>query len=359
MSEIINVPYPTLKSEYIKKSLKLFYIPLSDGYSVLAGATTYILKSQVFNDDNDGDTDDQNFQDFISNLKDSSLEISCDAEAEGLCSPIECDGKPLVATTVAEGLKANKISPNWCDPTTWWYSSVYVVNEVAVRKDGYDGYVYTLTHKNIIDTFHGKLTGEWNQTDVDGNSLRVTVKIDDIEKIEKDPHTNIGDYIVNYVTGEIVFDLQVEQSSIVKATYHYENGSTWVIKPEMGEVCRIKSVECQFSDDIIMTDSMIYEIWAYNPYDPPNKVLATSPDVYKTMWDFINDANKAYPAIPKIGGSYWRGLTTQVYVFSWDFQSTSDLSDKYGVELRVRLEHNIPYGGTCCTGTFYCLRSPE
>ena len=349
-SSIINVPYSVLKTEYVKKGLKLFYVQLSVGYTVLAGSATYILRSEIYGAD---------IIDFEENLKSSASSMSCDAEVQGLCTPLECDGKPLIATTVAEGLKANKITPNWCDPTTWWYSSLYVENEVASKKDGYDGYIYELSHHNIIDSFHGKFTGEWNQLDINGNSLRVLVKVNDVEKAEKDPCTLVGDYEVNYNSGEIRFYSQVQESSIVKVSYHYENGSTWILSPDNGEVCRIKSIECQFSEDVEMTDSMIYEIYAYNPYDLPNKVQVTSPDVYKTMWDFINDANKAYPKIPAIGGATWRGLNSNVYVFSWDFQSASSLSSLFGVELRVRLEHNIPFKGTCCTGTFYCIRNSE
>ena len=56
--------------------------------------------------------------------------------------------------------------------------------------------------KEPIKTLLSKIKRNWaksNQTDTNGNSLRVTIKIDDVEKNEKDPHTNIGDYIVNYI----------------------------------------------------------------------------------------------------------------------------------------------------------------
>jgi len=351
-NNIVNVPYSILISETNKKNLKLFYILIDNKYyNVLAGAATYILKSEI--------TNNSDIQDFQTNYQNYAIQISCDAEAQGLCSPLECEGVPLVATITTQGLKANLITPNWCDPTTWYYSSVYTINETAVLKDGYDGYVYTLSHKNIIDTYHGKITGENLIHDIDGYSYLVNLTIDNVQKIEVDPSTGLGDFVINYALGEITFSSKINQNSTVLVTYHYENGSTHVLYPDPGTVFRIKGIECQFSADVIMNDSMVYEVWAYNPNNLPNKMLATSPDVYKTIWDFINDANKAYPKIPILGGTSWRGMKTEVYVFSWDLQSSTDLYSSLGMELRIRLEHNIPYGGNCCTGIFYCVKNNE
>jgi hypothetical protein len=252
------------------------------------------------------------------------------------------------------GLKSNQISQNWCDKTTWWYSAVQVINESATTNDGYRK-IWNLSHQNIIDVYHGKLTGEEALP-----NYRVLVSADGIQKTEQDPHYGTGgDYKINYTTGTITFFEALADGISPIVTYYYENGSTWIIQPTLGEKWKLKGAESQFSEDVILNDSMVYEVWAYNPYDLPNKMMVAAPDYYKTIYDFINDANKAYPQIPPLGGSGWRGANKQTYIFSWDFQTTTELLSSYGMELRVRLEHDSSYGGTFATGTFYFIRESE
>lgn len=253
-----------------------------------------------------------------------------------------------------EGNKANKISQNWCDRTTWWYSSVAVEDEVATTTDP-ERKVWSVSHQNIIDVFHGKITGELLLAE-----KRVVVVVNSVTKEEQDPHYGTGgDFTVDYAAGTITFLESVPAGNDPVVSYNYENGSTFVIEPDPGEIWKLKGSEAQFSEDVELLDSMIYEVWAYNPYDPPNKIMVASPDVYKTIFDFANDANKAYPSIPALGGTGWRGSQQKVQVFAWDFQTTTPLVSSWGMELRVRLEHDTPYGGTFATGTFYFLREDE
>jgi hypothetical protein len=268
---------------------------------------------------------------------------------------VQVENQSLVVQTIPpEGLKSNKISQNWCDRTTWWYSSVPVEDETATTTDG-ERKVWQLAHTNVIDVFHGKLTGENMLAD-----LRVVVTVGGETKAEQDPHYGAGgDFTIDYAAGTITFFESVAAGNDPVVSYNYENGSTYVIQPDPGEVWKLKGSEAQFSEDVEINDTMVYEVWAYNPLDLPNKVMVAEPDEYLTIYDFINDANKAYPSIPPLGGSGWRGTQVKVQVFAWDFQSTTDLLSSYGMELRVRLKHDTPYGGTFATGTFYFLRSEE
>jgi len=439
--DILNVPYATLKTETIRKGLKVFYIEQATGYSVIAGSVTYLLKSLARNGD---------LTDFEATLKLYAKEISCEAEAQGYCSPLEAEGKPLIATVPAEGLKANKIGPNLCDRTTWYEQSVYVEAEEATTTD-VDRKIWKVTHTNIIDTYHGKLTGEDGLSDNDDRTYRVTVKIDATEKTERDPHFGTGgDFTVDYDAGEIHFSESVGVNATVTVTYHYENGSRWTLRPSQGEILKLKRAECQFSEDVEITDTLVYDLYglvdsfaptyvykratgtltfvnnsetvtgsgttfttelaagqyiclesdlgssgpgayaqietvdsntqltlvslyggssdsgtaAYSDYQSgviPSGTLIqlVTPDKYKTMCDFINDANGMYPEMPPLGGTGWRGCPKKVYSFPWDFQTTTDLRSSSGMELRVYLEHDTPYTGTYVTGTFYCLRVNE
>jgi hypothetical protein len=252
------------------------------------------------------------------------------------------------------GLKTNQISQNWCDKTTWWYSAVKVTGEDATTTDP-DRKIWKVSHQYMIDVYHGKLTGEETITD-----YRVTITEDSIAKTEQDPHYGSGgDYIVNYAAGTITFFNSIPDGYIPAISYYYENGSTWVISPSPGEVWKLKGAESQFSEDVILNDTMLYEVWAYDPNNLPNKIQVVDPDRYKSIYDFINDANKAYPGVPPLGGTGWRGASKATYVMSWDFQTTTDLSSAAGMELHVRLEHDTPFGGTFATGTFYFIRNSE
>lgn len=250
--DTLNVPYSVLKIETDKKSLRLFYITQAVGYTVIAGSVTYLLKAQARGSD---------ATDFENNLKYVATEISCDAEAQGLCSPLEAEGKPLIAVVSAEGLKANKISHNLCDRTTWYEQSVYVEDEVASTTDILRK-IWNVDHTNIIDTYHGKLTAEEYLTDSADRSYRVRVTVDSEEKTEQDPHYGTGgDYTVDYEAGEIHFFSSVSVNAEVKVTYHYENGSRWTVRPAAGEILKIKRVECQCSTDAIPTDTLVYDAY--------------------------------------------------------------------------------------------------
>lgn len=251
------------------------------------------------------------------------------------------------------GLKSNQISPNWCDKTTWWYSATPVQNEIATTTDP-ERKVWSLIHQNVIDVFHGKLTGEDSLPE-----RRVLVVSNGVTLLEKDPDTGIGDFLVDYAAGTLTFDSAIPVGQEPVVSYYYENGSLWIIAPSSDETWRLKGAEAQFSDDVVMTDTMTYEVWAYNPEDMPNKVMVVAPDYYKSITDYVNDSNKAYPPVPAIGGSGWRGNKRPVYVFAWDFQTTTDLIGAYGMELHVRLLNNRPFTGTFSTGTFYFIRDKQ
>jgi hypothetical protein len=253
----------------------------------------------------------------------------------------------------ASGRKANLISINWCDPTTWWPSALAAAGEVATTNDPARK-VWSLAHQNVIDVYHGKITGESNLPE-----CRVKVTLGGVELVEQDPHYGSGgDFVVGYVAGTITLSSSAPANQDPVVDYYYEHGSRWVIPAEVGEVWRLKGAECQFSDDIGLRDSTIYEVWITDP-STGQKVMADTPDVYKTMADFINDANKAYPAYPAFDEAHWRGSKRPVYIFAWDFQTTTDFPAAYGAELHVRLEHDQPHVGTFATGTFYYIRQSE
>jgi hypothetical protein len=84
-----------------------------------------------------------------------------------------------------------------------------------------------------------------------------------------------------------------------------------------------------------------------------------NPVRYKGMKDIFNDATRAYPAYPPLGGPSWRGSQTPTIVCCWDYIGATVLKSSLGVEIWLALDNNIEFGGDFATCTFYCTSSPE
>ena len=288
----------------------------------------------------------------------------------GHLSPATKDAKPVVSTWPTEGTRKTFITPSWCDKTTWLQQAVRVVAEPATR---FSATEYDVSHPFVIDTYHGKVSQEDFFKDASGNSYRVSVKIDDVVKTEQDPHlASGGDFTINYDTGRLTFLAPVDQAAVVTVTYHYATTSLYTVKPATGKILKIKSAEAQFSKDIGITDSIRFQPYGYvivfapqlaqsngGPYPDTTLIPLGDATVYKTMTDYVNEANGAYPEIPALGGSGWRGCPEGVVTFPWNYIAMTDLFASYGMEIRIFLEHEVPFTGTVATATFYCFSENE
>jgi hypothetical protein len=258
-------------------------------------------------------------------------------------------------------------SHDWTDKTTWRTNATRVVDEVAT--DSGDHTTYTLANSTVIDTYHGKVTGEDYLKDPDGNSFRVTVKVNDVAKTEQDPHYGTGgDYTINYDTGAITFLAALDPSDVVKVTYHYPGSSVYIVGPTAGKKLVVDFVEVQFSEDIDITDAVVFQPYGYVDVFAPQlmpgipsgtKIPLGDPVVYKSMTDYQNDAVRAYPKYPAMGGSSWRGSPQGIFVLDWDYLRAKPLFSSAGMELRIFLQHDAPFGGFYATATFYCAVEDE
>lgn len=276
------------------------------------------------------------------------------------------DGKQVVSMWPTEGTRKTFITPSWSDKTTWLQQAVRVVDEQAAQVDDTH---YTVAHTDVIDTYHGKTSGEEFAKDAGGNSYRVAVKVNGIIMVERDPAiTGSGSFMVDYTAGALTFFVALDPGSVVLVTYHYATTSTFTIKPAAGKILKVKSAEAQFSADIGITDSIRFQPYGYvqvfapqlwqgngGPYPTDTLIPLGDATVYKTMMDYINEANGAYPEIVALGGSTWRGSPQSVMTFPWNYIALTDLFSAYGMEIRISLEHEIPFTGTVATATFYCL----
>jgi len=246
------------------------------------------------------------------------------------------------------------ITPNMCDPTTWYQDSVQVVDEVASHDDPPNDYTqYSVANTNLIDTYHGKLPGEDTLDDGVGGNYRVIVKVNDVTKTEDDPHlaAGNGDYTVDYAAGTITFNTALTAPDVVKATYHYENGSSFSITPLAGKMLKLVKAEIQLSEDIILEDTILIQVCVGG-----TPVKETR---YKSMADLYSEAQGTYPSLPALGGSGWRGMTQPVHTLPFVYLAVSILRSSQALSMKVSLENGKAFGGSFATATFYCLSEDE
>lgn len=290
----------------------------------------------------------------------AEFEIAYKPGANKAIIPRAIDGRIRTAQEKPDASRFTFITHDWTDPTTWHTNAVYIEDETAT--DGGAHTVYTLAHANVIDTYHGKLSGEAYLKDSEDRSFRITAKVNGTTKAERDPHYDTGgDYSINYAAGTITFFSALDPSDVVDVTYHYATDSMCVLKPEAGKSLLVDSAECQFSEDIVVNDSVVFQPYGYaGVFAPQLGLPATTlvplgdPTVYKGMRDYQNEAIKAWPMYPPIGGSGWRGMSQNVLIFDWDYVASTTLIASYGMEIRIQLEHDAPFGGSFATATLYC-----
>jgi len=276
-----------------------------------------------------------------------------------------------------EGSRYTAITPNWCDNRTWYYKAAKQLGQTLTDQGDHIHYRSPSYPKAWVDNYHGRYSNEDFLTTEAGDVPRLKVYVDGVPKTEQDPHDGSGgDYTVDYTNGEVVFLSALTGTEVVTADVYEVNGSEWILKPEAGKKLKIVSAEVQFSRDISIKDSVKFQPYGLvdvfapqyldtadppGPYPSGTLIPLGNPVVYKTMADYINEANGAKPPIPATteGSPTWRDLTVDVVTYPWDYQAVTELSGAAGMEVRVSLEHDVELGGMIATATFYCLSYSE
>jgi hypothetical protein len=244
------------------------------------------------------------------------------------------------------------ITPNWCDKTTWYQTATRVVDEVATCDDPGTYTEYSVANTYVIDTYHGKISGEDDLEDAGSNSYRVTVKVNDVTKTEQNPHLGSGgDYTINYATGVVTFLVALTAPDVVKVTYHYAVDSRFKFGPGTGKVLKLVKAEVQYSGDFRLGDTVMFDVmW--------NDTVVVRTTKYKTKRDLFNEAQGVYPSMPA-GGTGWRELDQAVYTLPFVYMAVSKMKSSEQISLHLRLEHDTECVGTYATATFYCLEEDE
>jgi hypothetical protein len=285
--------------------------------------------------------------------------------------PQTSTGAPLVVLEPrADGSTFNALTPNWCDKTTWYFTSVKVTDETLT--DSGNLTTFTSAHTFWIDLHHGKVTQEQR---INGTNYGITLKVNGVTKTENSLDAQNGDYSVNYVAGTVTFNAALQGGDVVTATYNYATDSIWKVLPASGKKVSIRAVEVQFSLDIELTDTAIFEMRGLvevfapqlldtngGPYPAGTKIPIQS-NKYPRMHNYIDEAQQAYPDIPALGGAGWRGMQQAMHLFRWPYTDSFgqyvEVKSSLGMELWIYLENHSPFGGERAVATLYARSDDE
>jgi len=272
----------------------------------------------------------------------------------------------LVAIAGREGSETIWASHNFCDRTSWFGDSIRT-SEVLSGS----GTVFSSSYPYWIDMEHGKVLDEDGlKEDVDHGYQVVVVANGVTQSVREAFASTGGDYVVNYQSGSITFLNNSYNANEVTASFSYENGSTFYVRPTTGKALEIEEAEAQFTKDVVITDTIVFGIFGYvqvfapqywqgtgGPL-PTNYKVELQRQSYKTIGQLVDEALGSYPVIPAIGGPD-RGFSNDMYGFPFRYGTIRRIWDMYGLEVRCWLQHHNALEGERVTATFYCVSKDE
>lgn len=315
------------------------------------------------------------FKDALPTEQQNTLDTLVAAHQGNPIQPVEAPrtstGAPLVVLEPkTDGSTFNALTCNWCDKTTWYFTSVKVT-EGTLTNSG-DLITFTSPHPFWIDLHHGKITQEQR---INGTNYGTSVKVDGVLKSENSLEAQDGDYSVDYAAGTVTFNAALQEGAVVTATYNYATNSIWKLVPSSGKKVAIRAVEVQFSLDVGLTDTAVFEIYGLvdvfapqlleangGPYPTGTKIPIQS-NKYLRMHNYIDEAQQAYPNIPALGGSGWRGMQQAMHLFRWPYTDSFgqyvEIKSSLGMELWIYLESHVPFAGERAVATLYARSEDE
>lgn len=243
------------------------------------------------------------------------------------------------------------VTHNWCDKTTWYHGSTRVTGEEL--SDSGDGLTFNSSQPNWVDLVHGKIYRE----DLIAAAYLAKVYIDSVEATPRAPWAaSGGDYEIDYEAGDVTF-FSSQAGKTITADFSYAASSLFTISPDAGKRLWVEYSEVQFSKNVGLQGSIHFQPWAYNPADLPNKMAVSAATTYKTLDNFIEEANGCYPIIPAMTGA--RGFQHDRLTFPFKYSTIKELHSSLGLEIRVWCEGDAAFDGEYGTATFYCTSYDE
>lgn len=299
------------------------------------------------------------------------------------------EGRLEVSSYPSSASRLNLITHRWNDKTTWYTSSVKVVGEVPTplntngslrdpEVDPWTGKRFQLSNTYVIDVSHGKIFMENYTFSPDGGTYNAIVTVNGVSVPEVDPDTLDGNWVLDYVSGIITLNPNVLETDLLEITYYYATTSEFYLRPTPDKILELRSVEVQFTEDVSLKDTMIFQsfgsVGAFAPqligqykdalgnkFSATDSIPLKDPVEYKTLFDYANESNGVYPPISGTANNNpsWRDSRNAIVTFPWNYQSVIPLSGAAGMYVEIRLQNHTPFEGEFSTATFYCYSKDE
>jgi len=298
--------------------------------------------------------------------------------------------------------RKNLFTHDFTDPTTWYTSAEKIVDEpMFLNTEGLGTRVYDIDVTQwdrevcVIQAQNAKIFGEDTLLAPDGETYAPVLTVDGNVMTPKTiENLTDFDYEIDFSSerftgdtrprrgGRVEFRDEPPDGSEIRLTFYRATDSRFFIRPAPGKVLELDSVEIQFSTNVSVRDTMIFQ--PYGRFDglspeqqayltanvfggvtPPGdtRVPYGNPTVYKSMRDFIREANGNHPIIPPSGAPQdiinSRDLRYGTLTYPWNYQSVITLESSKGMEIEIRLKNDLPYYGEFGDATFYCYSEDE
>ena len=325
---MVDLSWSDFKSNVIARGLSsaIQFIEATDEYTLYAADSWFRLKCLIPKEPIALAGSDQ--EDFENNYKANSNQKL--DHTSGLQHAM-----PVIPFKTEE-TSLHKVTHDFCKKQTWWQESVQVTGETLTL---ITGTTYNSLYPYWIDVENGVTTRQ------DLLQSYRPVIYDDGSAVDT------SDYTIDYEKGWVTFNSA--PTGTVTADYYYASTSMFTVAPDPGTMLLIEHSEIQFSDDVATNTPLRFEIWVYNPFDMPNKMLYQYVQ-YNSMRDFVNEANLGTGVIKQLGD-----LPSDILVFPFNYGSIKPLQSSVGAELRVFSVDNKELDGSYGTATFYAIKRTE
>lgn len=369
---VIPLDYEAFKANVLPKGLLIQYVQYWDRYDLYAFDGNLEFQTTVHRVDVQG-VDNANEA-----LRLAEFESTYKTDGKTPAERRDAENTLIVVEQPRGGASINYYSPNLCDPTTWYVNTTFVQNYELTDTNDPTPLVKFQTsgdeHVNWIDLLHGRLFQEDAVLAADTSLAPVIeTSTDDFANTTIIPQVAWGstpqdasECEIDFVAGTVTFGAALPASTKVRATFHKAPDTfIWTLAPNPGKRLKLSYAEVQFTDDVVMMSSIVYQTYAYNPAGPPTpKIPVTAPPIkYKTWQDLMWEATGPFPTMSAVGGTSvkngGRGIGSALHVIPFTYQAFRDVRASLGVELQVTLDSPGPYQGEFASCTFYCLEEPE
>jgi hypothetical protein len=284
--------------------------------------------------------------------------------------PEQSDGIPLTASAPRVGSEWVVGTHNFTDPVTWFGDSGRSTLETLTDDDSPKGFMFSGTHPNWIDMTTGRTHNDflWSnlqklENPTDPHGYGISVYVDGVLATPCPQFSETGgDYYIDHEAGKAVF--LIKQTGTITASYSYAQGSTFTVQTrDTSKSLVIEDAEGDFSQDIVMNDALVYAVWGYD--SASLTWIKLTEYTYTRISQVLTEARGQYPVCDPLGATEedrtldlnvfrrrCRGMYSSRQAVPFKYATSTELLP--GLQLRVSLKDNIPYGGEHLTLTFYC-----